>query len=530
MTQSDRENLDEQLSAYIDKELSGEERARVEQRLATDAAARRLVDEMERLRQDLHALPQHRLDGDFSARLLAKLAEHDPPEDGGASNSPDTSPGPAAKQSSTASPFYRDADDRFRGFRRGLAWAAAIVAASVLLMLFQGPQVHDAATGPNVARRTESRSAEPDAPDVETPDLDAASPASSSRELPELRAGDSELERAERAADVASASRENTRLDDPVSDTFLPERRAGREDPPPPSYPGPASAVVADDSSSDGGRPPMDTYADGRGWTEGTEALVDAPRYAEAMKTADDRVTEPGTAAGGLSRNNVVRESDDDVSDRRARVGVTSAPRGLNLAVEPTITQQALEEPGSVTTGSAADGGRFSQPAIVRVTLPADRWTRLIQSLHDRNELRSLAGDQATKLAPQGLRGQTQYFAQTADVLRAAEEFSLGPAKVGPAQSQAAPDLRNQVESTTASPTNDGIIAQQVAPASALPRWQFRGADAWITVTTERARLIDELKSLGAERIETVTKQNHPDVSPTVILMDVEPLPAEVAE
>ena len=59
---SDREQNyeldDERLSAYLDDELSAEERAAIEARLADDPAAKRLLHELQSVSQAVQALPQ----------------------------------------------------------------------------------------------------------------------------------------------------------------------------------------------------------------------------------------------------------------------------------------------------------------------------------------------------------------------------------------------------------------------------------------------------------------------------------------
>src|SRR5215831_17778870 len=58
------------LSAYLDGELNAEERAHVEQLLASSAEARQLVDELRALRTSLQELPQHTLEMEFAQRVL----------------------------------------------------------------------------------------------------------------------------------------------------------------------------------------------------------------------------------------------------------------------------------------------------------------------------------------------------------------------------------------------------------------------------------------------------------------------------
>jgi len=65
----------ELLSAYLDGELSAEERARVERWLDEDPAARGRLDELRAVAASLKSLPVHRLGEDFSDRVL-RAAEH----------------------------------------------------------------------------------------------------------------------------------------------------------------------------------------------------------------------------------------------------------------------------------------------------------------------------------------------------------------------------------------------------------------------------------------------------------------------
>jgi hypothetical protein len=58
------------LSAYLDDELSGDERADVEQLLNSSAAHRRVLSELEKLRAGIQSLPSHRLPVDFSQRVV----------------------------------------------------------------------------------------------------------------------------------------------------------------------------------------------------------------------------------------------------------------------------------------------------------------------------------------------------------------------------------------------------------------------------------------------------------------------------
>lgn len=70
----------ELLSAYVDGELTGAERAAVEARLASDPAAQRQVDEFRRLSGMIQALPRPTLPGDFSSKVLQRAKESTPTE------------------------------------------------------------------------------------------------------------------------------------------------------------------------------------------------------------------------------------------------------------------------------------------------------------------------------------------------------------------------------------------------------------------------------------------------------------------
>ena len=60
------------ISAYLDDELTVDERAHVERLLANSPDARQLLEELRALRGGLQELPQHRLEIDFAQRVLQK--------------------------------------------------------------------------------------------------------------------------------------------------------------------------------------------------------------------------------------------------------------------------------------------------------------------------------------------------------------------------------------------------------------------------------------------------------------------------
>jgi negative regulator of sigma E activity len=87
----------EQLSAYLDGELSGHELREIESLLASDAAARHHLAELSRGQTLVRSLPTHKLSAQFTAGVLARIAQV---------------PAPAANASTTpatASPVRRSA-------------------------------------------------------------------------------------------------------------------------------------------------------------------------------------------------------------------------------------------------------------------------------------------------------------------------------------------------------------------------------------------------------------------------------------
>src|SRR5688572_9575671 len=61
---------DELLSAYLDGEVTAEERAAVEARLAASEADRRLLDELQALRGEFQSLPKAAVAEDFADRVV----------------------------------------------------------------------------------------------------------------------------------------------------------------------------------------------------------------------------------------------------------------------------------------------------------------------------------------------------------------------------------------------------------------------------------------------------------------------------
>lgn len=123
----------ELISAYLDGELSGEERARVEQLLATNADARQLVDELRALSTTLQSLPAQKVGESLSDRVM-RIAERRTLAGSVVKTDEDTS---ADKEEHRP---VRARTDWPRVFRRlaqprTILWPAAAVAVAVVIML-----------------------------------------------------------------------------------------------------------------------------------------------------------------------------------------------------------------------------------------------------------------------------------------------------------------------------------------------------------------------------------------------------------
>ena len=122
MTAESREEL---LSAYLDDELSPNERAQVEQWLLDSAEYRQLFEELRGARHDIQSLPRHKLSEDLGPAVLrraerAVLSGHESPPRGGS-----ITPG-----SAVAGWWSR------AGSKRLFIWPVVAVAAALLVALF----------------------------------------------------------------------------------------------------------------------------------------------------------------------------------------------------------------------------------------------------------------------------------------------------------------------------------------------------------------------------------------------------------
>lgn len=147
---SQHEFDDELLSAYLDDELSAEERALVESRLAADPAARQALEQLRNVSQTVRGLPQEVVGRDLRESILrrAEAAKH------GAKSSASVSATAEVDGSNGAPARLGDPIPKLTIGRttRGWVWASLAVAAALLMMFFQSDGERGAAL-PEIAQQ-----------------------------------------------------------------------------------------------------------------------------------------------------------------------------------------------------------------------------------------------------------------------------------------------------------------------------------------------------------------------------------------
>jgi|GEM_PF-2829104 len=133
MIDPEREEL---LSAYLDGEVSPEERARVEQWLAESSELRQLRDELLSIRTDLQALPRHQVGHDLAAVVMHRSATASVPDP---SNRSAPVAGPPEASESSLGNVVAEWWNRGSQGRRFL-WPALAVAAALAILVFDARQ------------------------------------------------------------------------------------------------------------------------------------------------------------------------------------------------------------------------------------------------------------------------------------------------------------------------------------------------------------------------------------------------------
>jgi len=125
---------DELISAYLDGELSADDRARVEEQLMDSVEHRRMFEELKSLRRSLQELPGQSLDDAFAARVLQR-AEQELllPDATGEAPPQAAKAAPTGKANSAGAAPPRRGEP---GAWRGLVWSVAAMAAAVMFIVF----------------------------------------------------------------------------------------------------------------------------------------------------------------------------------------------------------------------------------------------------------------------------------------------------------------------------------------------------------------------------------------------------------
>ena len=200
------EFTDELISAYLDGELSGEDRLRVERVLAEDPAARRLLEELRSLSTTLHALPEPTLGPGFKDQVMraAERAMLACAAGGGRQGQrPAKRRGSVERSGPNDRRRGRRAADRNTQTWRRWAWPALAIAAALLVMAYQRSLVEPAA---NVAQRQRDAATGAAALDSIDSDKKDGADESSIGTLADQSAQDERLDSGDRAAGFREAT------------------------------------------------------------------------------------------------------------------------------------------------------------------------------------------------------------------------------------------------------------------------------------------------------------------------------------
>lgn len=132
---SEVENIDDELlCAYLDDELSSEERARVDARLASDPAARQMLDQLRSASQAMKSLPQETVGEDLRESVLRRAEAAMLTGRGGPRRADAAKSAEADHTSSSRNSLPRLTIGQTR---RGWIWASLALAAGLLIMILQ---------------------------------------------------------------------------------------------------------------------------------------------------------------------------------------------------------------------------------------------------------------------------------------------------------------------------------------------------------------------------------------------------------
>jgi hypothetical protein len=196
------ESNDILISAYLDGELSPDERAKVDALLAESADARQTLEELKAIRASLQNLPRYRLGPNFAQSVLERAEEQ----------LPAASVQQLTKVESAPIPSRSVPASVFRSWR-GYAWSAIAIAAAVMILVAtrspNGPAEKEVARGPEAAEAPANELARKKVPEGVVAENQPMKEqlAEESRPAMRLRAADSDRPSATDAAGMAAETR-----------------------------------------------------------------------------------------------------------------------------------------------------------------------------------------------------------------------------------------------------------------------------------------------------------------------------------
>jgi len=175
---------DELISAYLDGEVTDEERRHVERLLAERPECRKLFEELQAITGQLRAAPRHELDDRFARRVLRRAERHmlagEPsnavPNDATAPAEAPSVASPSSESPLTSATISIASARTLKGHNwRRYGWAGLAAAAALLVMFLSGPEPD--ADNPQVANAPQAgpESLSLDTPRGELPNIGAPS-------------------------------------------------------------------------------------------------------------------------------------------------------------------------------------------------------------------------------------------------------------------------------------------------------------------------------------------------------------------
>jgi hypothetical protein len=148
-----------------------------------------------------------------------------------------------------------------------------------------------------------------------------------------------------------------------------------------------------------------------------------------------------------------------------------------------------------------ADTSPGQRQVVVRASMSASQWTTFVQAVRARNEFNAISPQLAQQLGPAASLPDTQPLGDNGQSLSRQAEGVQVPDEPAEAEAEVAAKLVAQAlrESTRSEPLG------RAAGGGAEELRQPLPTGTWITVDTNLDTLLQELRAMGAERIETMS-------------------------